>query len=116
MTYIPEIGQYSIGPDKYVDDVRGLKKALKYPGHRKLERSSSSGGWIEYAKKIEQAGADALELNLYYLATDPKLTGAELENRYINLVAGYPKPGEYSLGGQDQPIYHRFPNFANRLA
>ncbi len=114
LTYIPEIGQYSIGPDKYVSEVRNLKKALQIPVMGSLN-GVSSGGWIDYAKKIEQAGADALELNLYYLATDPSLTSAELENRYINLVGSICEQVSIPLAVKIGPFITALPNFASRL-
>jgi dihydroorotate dehydrogenase (fumarate) len=115
LTYIPEIGQYSIGPDKYVDEVRRLKKALQIPVIGSLN-GVSSGGWIDFAKKIEQAGADALELNLYYLATDPNLTSSELENRYIHLVSNVCEQVRIPLAVKISPFITALPNFASRLA
>ena len=85
ITYLPEMGRYSLGPDAYVEQVKALKAALDIPVIGSLN-GVSTGGWIEYAKKIEQAGADALELNLYYLPTDIELTSAQLETAYITLV------------------------------
>ncbi len=114
LTYIPEIGQYSIGPDKYLEHVRGLKKALNIPVIGSLN-GVSTGGWIEYGKKIEQAGADALELNLYYLATDPNLTSAELENRYITLVQDIRSQVSIPLAVKLSPFITALPNFAKRL-
>jgi dihydroorotate dehydrogenase (fumarate) len=115
LTYIPEIGQYSIGPDKYLDEIRSLKKALNIPVIGSLN-GVSSGGWIDYAKKIEQAGADALELNLYYLATDPNLTSTELENQYINLVGSVSETVSIPLAIKISPFITALPNFASRLA
>jgi len=115
LTYIPEIGQYSIGPDKYVDEVRRLKQAVQIPVIGSLN-GVSSGGWIDYAKKIEQAGADALELNLYYLATDPGLTSVELENRYINLIGNLCEQVRIPLAVKISPFITALPNFAVRVA
>jgi dihydroorotate dehydrogenase (fumarate) len=115
LTYIPEIGQYSIGPEKYLDEVRSLKKALQIPVIGSLNGVSSSG-WIDYAKKIEQAGADALELNLYYLATDPDLTSSDLENQYINLVGSISDQLSIPLAVKISPFITALPNFASRLA
>lgn len=115
LSYIPEIGNYSVGPDAYLRHLQKVKQAVKIPVMGSLN-GVSSGGWIEYAQKIEQAGADALELNLYYLATDPDLTSAELEERYINLVRDIRAQVRIPLAVKLSPFYTALPNFARRLA
>jgi dihydroorotate dehydrogenase (fumarate) len=115
LTYIPEIGQYSIGPEQYLEQVTALKKALKIPVIGSLN-GFSTGGWIDYAQKIEQAGADALELNMYYLATDPGLNSIELENRYVTLVADIRKKVTIPLAVKLSPFITALPNFAHKLA
>jgi dihydroorotate dehydrogenase (fumarate) len=85
LTYLPDTGRYSIGPEKYVDHVKRLKDAVNIPIIGSLN-GVSSGGWIEYAKRIEEAGADALELNIYYLPFDPAITSTGLEENYVQLV------------------------------
>src|SRR5512139_1346621 len=85
LTYLPDTGRYSLGPEKYVDHVKRLKDAVTIPVIGSLN-GVSSGGWVQYAKRIEEAGADALELNIYYLPFDPSLTSAGLEENYIQLV------------------------------
>jgi dihydroorotate dehydrogenase (fumarate) len=85
LTYLPDSGRYSLGPEKYVDHVKRLKDAVSIPVIGSLN-GVSSGGWIQYAKRIEEAGADALELNIYYLPFDPAITSTGLEENYIQLV------------------------------
>jgi dihydroorotate dehydrogenase (fumarate) len=85
LTYLPDTGRYSLGPEKYVDHVKRLKDAVNIPIIGSLN-GVSSGGWIQYAKRIEEAGADALELNIYYLPFDPSLTSESLEENYIQLL------------------------------
>ena len=85
LSYLPDIGRYSLGPEKYLDQVNALKHAVSIPVIGSLN-GVSTGGWIEYAKKIEEAGADALELNIYYLPFNPELTSAKLEQNYIELI------------------------------
>ena len=85
LTYLPDSGRYSLGPEKYVDHVKRLKDAVNIPIIGSLN-GVSSGGWIQYAKRIEEAGADALELNIYYLPFDPAITSEKLEENYIQLV------------------------------
>ncbi len=75
----------------------------------------STGGWIEYAQKIEQSGADALELNLYYLSTDPELTSAELEETYYTLVRDVCEQVQIPVAVKLSPFYTSLPNFSRRL-
>jgi dihydroorotate dehydrogenase (fumarate) len=85
LTYFPDIGSYALGPDGYLEHVRRAKAAVDIPVIGSLN-GVSTGGWISYAKKIEEAGADALELNVYYIPTDPDMTGAQVEQMYADLV------------------------------
>ena len=109
LDYFPDLTRYNLGPDAYLEHVRRAKEAVGIPIIGSLN-GVSTGGWIEFAKKIEQAGADALELNVYYVPTDPALTSAEVERMYIDLVrdvkASVSIPVAVKLG-------HAFTAFAN---
>lgn len=85
LTFLPELHDYNLGPDGYLDLIRSAKSAVSIPVIASLN-GTSRGGWIRYAREIEQAGADALELNLYAIVTDPKRTAAQVENDYCELV------------------------------
>ena len=85
LDYFPDFRGYNFGPDAYVEHVRRAKEAVRIPIIGSLN-GVSTGGWIEFAKKIEQAGADALELNVYYVPTDPTLTAAQVERMYADLL------------------------------
>jgi dihydroorotate dehydrogenase (fumarate) len=85
LTYFPDMTAYNLGPDGYLEHIRRAKAAVGIPIIGSLN-GVSSGGWIRYARKIEEAGADALELNLYYMPTDPERTGADVERMYVDLV------------------------------
>jgi dihydroorotate dehydrogenase (fumarate) len=85
LDYFPDLTGYNLGPDGYLEHVRRAKDAVGIPIIGSLN-GVSTGGWIEFAKKIEQAGADALELNVYYVPTDPLLTGVQVERMYTDLV------------------------------
>lgn len=85
LTYFPDLTRYNLGPEGYLEHVRRAKAAVSIPVIGSLN-GVSTGGWIEYARRIEEAGADALELNVYYIPTDPELTGAQVEQRYVDLV------------------------------
>ena len=85
LTYFPDMQGYNLGPEGYLDHLRRARAAVDIPVIASLN-GVSTGGWIAYAKCIEEAGADALELNAYYIPTDPALTGAEVEQMYVDLV------------------------------
>ena len=115
LTYLPTFGQYSIGPEAYLQNLKKTKQAVNIPVLGSLN-GVSTGGWIEYAQKIEDAGADALELNIYYLATNPEQTSAELEDKYIRLVSDLRKKIRIPLAVKLNPFITALPNFAHKLA
>jgi len=85
LSYFPQSSDFRIGPEEYLEHIRKAKEAVNMPIIASLN-GKSLGGWIDYAKKIEQAGADALELNIYRLATDIETSGTEIEKNYIEIV------------------------------
>ena len=85
LSYFPDLGNYKLGPDGYLDHVRRAKAAVGIPVIGSLN-GVSTGGWIRYAKMIQEAGADALELNVYYIPTDPEMTSTQVEQMYLDLV------------------------------
>ena len=109
LDYFPDLTRYNLGPDGYLEHLRRAKAAVGIPIIGSLN-GVSTGGWIDFAKEIEQAGADALELNVYYVPTDPALTSAEVERMYVDLVrdvkASVSIPVAVKLG-------HAFTAFAN---
>lgn len=113
-SYLPDGGMYGVSPEKYLNMVAGLKKALSIPVIGSLN-GVSKGGWTSYAKRIEEAGADALELNLYYLATDPDLKSEELEAAQVDLVADVRSAIKIPLAVKLSPYITSLPNFAKRL-
>jgi dihydroorotate dehydrogenase (fumarate) len=115
LTYLPEMGRYAIGPDAYVEKIRQVKNTAQVPVIGSLN-GVSSGGWIRYAKKIEEAGADALELNLYHVVTDLDLTSTELEDAYIELVEDIRAELSIPLAVKLSPFFTALPNFIERLA
>ena len=115
LNYLPEMGRYSLTPDVYLEQVKTLKDTVNIPVIGSLN-GVSTGGWIEYAQKIEGAGADALELNLYYLPTDLELTSAQLETAYITLVQDIRSKINIPIAVKLSPSFTALPNFAKRLA
>lgn len=114
LTYLPHYGRYSVGPESYIDHLKRVKDAVSIPIIGSLN-GFTSGGWIEYAQKIEQAGADALELNLYYLATDPNLTSLEVEDGYINLVREVCQTIQIPVALKLSPFFTSLPNAIERM-
>lgn len=111
---LPDGGLYSVSPERYLNQVAGLKKALKIPVIGSLN-GVSKGGWTNYARKIEEAGADALELNMYSLATDPEISAADLEDRQVELVADVKSAITIPLAVKLSPFYTSLPHLAKRL-
>ena len=114
MSYLPDSGQYSLLPDKYVDNLTRFKQTLSIPVIGSLN-GVSRGGWTRYARLIQDAGADALELNLYYIPTDPTLTAGELEQTQVDLVAEIKSSIKVPLAVKLSPFYTSLPHFARRL-
>jgi dihydroorotate dehydrogenase (fumarate) len=114
LTYYPDIGKYSLAPEKYIETLEKTKKAVNIPVLGSLN-GVSTGGWIEYARKIQDAGADGLELNLYYLPVDIALTSSQLEDNYIKLVSDIRASIKIPLAIKLAPFFTALPNFASRL-
>ena len=113
-SYLPDPDGYHVGPDQYLEHLRAAKEAVSIPIIASLN-GTSPGGWTGYAKKMEEAGADAIELNAYYLATDAAETGADVEQRTIDIVAAV--KGEVSLpvAVKLSPFYSSIANLARKL-
>jgi dihydroorotate dehydrogenase (fumarate) len=114
LSYFPDSDKYLVGPEKYLRHISDMKKALKIPVFGSLN-GVSKGGWTKYAKQIQDAGADALELNLYYIPTDLDLTAQELENAQVELVAQVKSAISIPLAVKLSPFVTALPNFARRI-
>lgn len=113
-TQFPDMLGYNRGPEGYLNHIRKVKEAVRIPIIASLN-GTSVGGWLNYAKEMEQAGADALELNIYYIPVDPDVTGEQVERKYIDLVrevkAAVRVPVAVKLG----PYFSSLTNMAKRL-
>ncbi|MBM3126369.1 MAG: dihydroorotate dehydrogenase-like protein [Chloroflexi bacterium] len=114
LTYLPDGGMYGISPEKYLNQLAALKKSLSIPVIGSLN-GVSKGGWTNYARRIQDAGADALELNLYYLVTDAALKSAEVEQAQLDLVAEVRQAIRIPLAVKLSPFITSLPNFCTRL-
>ena len=113
-SYFPDLEHYNVGPEEYLEQIRKLKSSVQVPIIASLN-GISTGGWIEYARKMEQAGADALELNIYYVDTNPEVTAQELEQAYVTLGADVRQQVHIPLAVKLSPYFTALPNLAQRL-
>ncbi len=114
LSYFPDLGAYRLGPDTYLDHVRRAKAAVDVPVIGSLN-GVSSGGWIQYARLIEEAGADALELNVYFIPTDADVDGASVERMYAALVRDVRASVRIPVAVKLGPFFSAMAHFAHQL-
>ena len=115
LTYFPEQDDYHAGPEGYLEHIAKAKRAVKIPIIASLN-GTSVGGWTRYAKMMQDAGADALELNIYLVAADAETTAEEIEARYLELVAAVKQTVSIPLAVKVGPYFSAMANMARRLA
>lgn len=115
LSYFPDMSYYNLGPDGYLEHIRQAKEAVQIPIIASLN-GYSTGGWIKYARLMEEAGADALELNIYYIATDPNTTSQDVEQMYIDLVENVASSIKIPVAVKLSPYFSATANMAMRLA
>ncbi|HOE69551.1 MAG TPA: dihydroorotate dehydrogenase-like protein [Brevefilum sp.] len=115
LSYFPNLDRYNVSPDEYLEKIRQNKEAVDIPIIASLNGVSNSG-WVEYAQKMAQAGADALELNTYYLPTSTDINAMELEDNLIELVKTVCTHVQIPVSVKLSPFYTALPNLARRLA
>src|SRR5512147_1552087 len=111
---LPDGGLYDVSPKNYLNQVTNLKKSLSIPVIGSLN-GVSKGGWTNYACQIQDAGADALELNMYYLAANPDVSSSDIENMQVDLVAEVKSAINIPLAVKISPFVTSVANFAKRL-
>ncbi len=114
LSYFPGPAEYNLGPDEYLEHIRKAKAAVKLPIIASLN-GSSVGGWIQYATQIEEAGADALECNVYWIVADPDTTSAEVERHYIDILEAVKTAVHIPVAIKVSPFFSNFANMAKRL-
>jgi dihydroorotate dehydrogenase (fumarate) len=114
LSYFPRGDEFALGPDQYLDQIRKIKQAVAVPVIGSLN-GTTPGGWIDYARQIEQAGADALELNTYVVATDSQQTGSDLELRILEVVRAVAESIAIPLAVKVSPFFSSLANFVYRL-
>jgi dihydroorotate dehydrogenase (fumarate) len=114
LSYFPEQEEYKLGPEEYVDHIRKAKESVKIPIIASLN-GSTIGGWTEYAKEMEKAGADAIELNVYYIPTDMSLSGGNVEQTYIDILRSVKSVIDVPVAIKLSPYFSNMANMAQRL-
>jgi dihydroorotate dehydrogenase (fumarate) len=114
LSYIPDLDNYNLGPEGYLEHLARAKKSVRVPVIASLN-GVSRGGWTRYARMMEEAGADAIELNTYYLATDPKVAGEEVEKMYGDLVSEVRTSVSLPLAVKLSPMFSSMANMAVEL-
>jgi dihydroorotate dehydrogenase (fumarate) len=114
LTYFPEPEEFRLGPDEYLQHIAKAKKAVQMPVIASLN-GSSKGGWTQYAKAIEKAGADALELNIYYIPTDMNLSSLDVEQNYLDILKAVKSEVRIPVAVKLSPFFTNFANMARRL-
>jgi len=114
LSYFPDMNNYKMGPEGYLQLIAQAKAAVKIPIIASLN-GVSAGGWTKYAKNMEEAGADALELNIYYVATHTDMTSTEVEQMYIDLVSQVKATVRIPVAVKLGPYFTSVANFAQKL-
>jgi dihydroorotate dehydrogenase (fumarate) len=113
-TFFPQANEFHLGPEGYLNHIRKAKEAVALPVIASLN-GATVGGWTEYARQIEQAGADALECNIYFMATDPQVTSAEIERTYIHILRSVKAAIHIPVAVKLSPFFSNMANMAKRL-
>ncbi|NES71992.1 MAG: dihydroorotate dehydrogenase-like protein, partial [Okeania sp. SIO2D1] len=114
LTYFPEPETFHVGPEEYLRHIQQAKAMVDIPIIASLN-GSTLGGWVEYAKQIQQAGADALELNIYNIPTDMNTSGAEVEASYLEIVRAVKAEVTIPLAVKLSPFFSNMANMAKRF-
>ncbi len=113
-SYLPDPEGYHVGPDRYLEHLQAAKAATSIPVIGSLN-GSTAGGWTDYATKIQEAGADAIELNVYYLPTDLDETGEQVEQRTIDIVEAVKQNVSIPVAVKLSTFFSSIPNLAKKL-
>ena len=114
LSYFPQPKEFRLGPEEYLDHISKAKQAVRIPVIASLN-GTSVGGWIDYAKKIQDAGADALELNIYYIPTDMALSGAKVEKTYLDILQAVRAVVTLPVAVKLSPFFSNLANVARKL-
>ncbi len=114
LTYFPDLGEYRLGAEDYLEHISKAKQAVDIPIIASLN-GVSTGGWIRYASEIQQAGADAIELNIYYIPTDLNLTSERVERIYLDVLQAVKQTVSIPVAMKLSPFFSSMVNMMTRL-
>ena len=114
LTYFPHSSEFHTGPDEYLEHIRKAKSAVDIPIIASLN-GATLGGWTKYAKQVEQAGADAIECNLYSIPTNTEILGSDVENSYLDIVRQVKLAVQIPVAAKLSPFFSNLANAAKRL-
>jgi dihydroorotate dehydrogenase (fumarate) len=114
LTYFPPLDEYRRGPEEYVEHIRKAKEAVDIPIIASLN-GISSGGWMGYAKRFQEAGADAVELNVYFIPTNPYLMSYDVEDLYVKLLKSVKEHVTIPVAMKLSPYFSAMPHVASML-
>jgi dihydroorotate dehydrogenase (fumarate) len=114
LTYFPEPEEFTLGPEEYLKHIAQAKKTVRMPIIANIN-GSSVGGWTQYAKLVQQAGADAIELNIYHIPTDVNQSSADVEKNYLEIVKSVKSGVTIPVAVKLSPFFTNFANMAHRL-
>jgi dihydroorotate dehydrogenase (fumarate) len=114
LDYVPEAGEYTLGPEEYIEHIAKAKKIVDMPVIASLN-GFSKGGWIKYAKRLEEAGADALELNIYFVPTDPVFSSSKIEQNYLEIFQSIKSTVKIPVAVKLSPFFSSLANMAKQL-
>ena len=114
LTYFPQTSEFKLGPEEYLEQIRKAKQSVSIPIIASLN-GSSKGGWIDYARQMQQAGADALELNIYAIPTESDLTSGDIEQLYLDILKTVKSSVTIPVALKLSPFFTNFANMAQRL-
>ena len=114
LSFFPKPAEFIAGPEEYLSKIRHAKEAVQIPVIASLN-GTALGGWVDYAKEIQQAGADAIELNVYSVSTEMDRNSAEIEQNYIDIVKGVKSVVSVPVAVKLSPFFSNMANMAKRL-
>lgn len=114
LSYFPQISEFRLGPEDYLERIQAAKVAVRIPVIASLN-GTSLGGWTDYARRIQEAGADALELNVYYIPADPALTSLDVERTYVDILKAVKSAISIPVAVKLSPFFSSMANMAQQL-
>lgn len=115
LSMFPQQDEYRLGPEAYLDHIAKAKKAVDIPVIASLN-GSSMGGWTSFAKRMQEAGADAIELNIYSIPTDMDLSGDQVENNYLEILRAVKAEVQIPVAVKMSPYFSNMANMAKKVA